>query len=111
MTVSGLPEPPAPRDPKRLSSHEEAVLARIESDLVGDDPDLARLATSRPPLLPMRSPVSARALAALVAILLVLVGTAIALPAAALWTVLPVLTVVLVAPWTVLCARRAAADR
>ncbi len=111
MALSGLPEPPGPRDPRRLSSREEAILARIESDLVDDDPTLARLAVSRPFALGVRSPVSAREVGLLIAILLVLMGTAILLPSALRWTVLPVLTVLLVAPWTVLCARRSTADR
>lgn len=110
MSVSRVPEPPGPNDPRRLSSREEAILARIESDLVGDDPTLARLATSRPPVLGVRSPVSARDLGLLVAILLILVVAATLLPPALGW-VLPGLTVLLVAPWMVLCARRSTADR
>lgn len=106
MTVSGLPEPPGPRDPRRLSSREEAVLARIERDLVDDDPNLARLATGRLSWTGLRSPVSARDLALLVVILLVLVGAAVLLPLTARWTVLPIVTVLLVAPWAVLCAHR-----
>jgi hypothetical protein len=111
MTVSGLPDPPGRRGPRRLSSHEEAVLARIEDDLVGDDPDLVRLASSRPPVLGLTSLVSARDLALLVVILLVLVGVATLLPPALTWLVLPGLTVLLVVPWTVLCVRRSTADR
>ncbi len=107
MTVSGSP---GPRDPRRLSSDEEAVLARIEDDLVGDDPTLARLATSRPPVLGLTSPVSARDLGLLVVVLLILVGAATLLPPAPTW-VLPALTVLLVATWTVLCVRRSTADR
>ncbi len=108
MTVSGIPDP---RDPRRLSSHEEAVLARIEDDLVGEDPALARLATSDPPVLGLTSPVSARDLGLLVVILLVLVGAATLLPPTLTWVVLPLLTVLLVALWTVLCVRRSTAGR
>ncbi len=107
MSVSRSPEPHGPR---RLSPREEAVLARIESDLVDEDPALARLATNRPPALGVRSPVSARDLGLLIVILLVLVATAIVLPSAPGW-VLPGLTVLLVASWMVLCARRSTADR
>lgn len=110
MTVSGLPEPPGPHDPRRLTSREEAILARIESDLVEDDPRLARLATSAPPALTLRSPVSARDLGLLVIVLLVLVVTAVLLPPALMWAVLPGLTVLLVVPWTVLCVRRSTTD-
>ena len=105
MTVSGLPDPPG-RDPRGLSSREEAILARIESDLVDGDPALARLATSHPPVLAPWLPVSARDLGLLVVILLILVGATALLPAAVMWVALPGLTVLLVVPWTVLCARR-----
>lgn len=106
MTVSGLHEPPGPRDPRRLSSREEAVLARIERDLVDGDPDLVRLAADRPSRTVLRPPVALRDLALLVVILLVIVGAAVLLPPAVRWTVLPIVTVLLVVPWTVLCARR-----
>lgn len=106
MTVSGFPEPPAPRDPRRLSSREEAVLARIERDLVDDDPTLVRLAADGPSRTAPRAPVSVRDLALLVVILLVIVAAAVLLPPTLGWTVLPIVTVLLVVPWTVLCARR-----
>lgn len=106
MTVSGFPEPPGPRDPRRLSSREEAILARIESDLVDDDPDLSRLASASPSMLPVALPVAAREIGLLVVVLLILVGAAVLVPPALHLSVLPALTVLLVVPWTVLCARR-----
>lgn len=111
MPVSGFPDPPGARGPRRLSSHEEAVLARIEDDLVADDPILARLAADRPPVLGLTSPVTVRDLGLLVVILLVLVGAAMLLPPALTWTVLPALTVLLVVPWTIHCVRGSTADR
>lgn len=111
MTTSGLPEPHGPHDPRRLSLREEAILSRIESDLVSDDPALARLGADRSTVPGLMSPVSARDLALLVVILLVLVAAAILVPPAQVWVSLPVLTVLLVVPWTVPCVRRSPADR
>lgn len=106
MTVSGVPEPPGPRDPRRLSSREEAILARIESALVDDDPALTRLAAATPSVLPVTSPVGPREIGLLAVVLLILVGAAVLAPPALHLVALPVLTVLLVVPWTVLCARR-----
>jgi len=110
MTVSGSPDPPGPDEPRRLSTREQAILARIESDLV-EDPALNRLASTVPSVPRLTSPVAARDLGLLVVILLVLVAAASLLPSALVWIVLPGLTVLLVVPWTVHCVRRAAADR
>lgn len=75
-----IPAPPPPEPPDRDDAHaltrrERALLARIEADLTEADPALARdLATRRPPVSGVHSPISARRLAVLVAILVVLSG-------------------------------------
>jgi hypothetical protein len=90
-------------DHGRLSSWEQRVLDRIEDDLTGSDPDLARRMAPRigPDAALLRE--ALLWLARLVGALVVLIVIATVVPESG-WAVLGVVTALVVLPWLLLCA-------
>lgn len=110
MTVPAPPPPgpPDPDDAHALTRRERALLDGIEADLAEADPALAReLATRGPPVFGARLPISVRQFLVLIGIMVVLSGATL-LPQSVWWPVLPLLTLLLVLPWAVYCARHPA---
>jgi Flp pilus assembly protein TadB len=91
-----------PDEPGELSAREKEILAAIEYDLLVADPTLARhLECAGWPRAGSRWRAAARHGALLIAALIILIITAAAIPPA-WWSVLGLLSTVLLVPWILL---------